>query len=94
MPTNELEVNYKPVQHSSTIHGPEETCQANFINRNLSESSQSPTAAGEARFLIPSSGSMQFPGRGLGKVQFQGAEKGKRGKVFALLRPRAAHLVN
>lgn len=91
MSINELDMSYKPVQHSSPTHGTEETCQA----MSLTETFQN-QASVQGQLEKPD---FQFhhaiPRQGLGQsALFQGAKKGKRGKVFALLRPRAAHVAN
>lgn len=77
----------KTLQHSSRNRG---DLPSNVIKRNLSESSHCPTAAGEARFPPPSSGSMQFPGRDLNKVHCFKELRGEEGKGLCLAQTKGS----
>lgn len=67
MSINELEISYKPVQHSSKTHGIQDTCQVISLIETFQNQASVQVARG-ARFPTPSRGSMQFPGRDLDKV--------------------------
>lgn len=69
MSINELEVSYKPVQHSSTTHGTEETCQA----ISLIETLQNPARVQEQLKSQISYSIHAVPRQGLGQSAVSGS---------------------